>query len=61
MGDIELNAFLKMHGVGGTGGQARIIIRSGIVSVNGRTETRNKCKLNPGDVVIVEDKKFLVT
>ena len=58
---MELNAFLKMHGAASTGGQAKIIIRSGKVSVNGKTETRNKCQLNPGDVVIVDTQKFLVT
>ena len=48
---IELNAFLRINGVAGTGGSVKLIIRSGAVKVNGDTETRNKRKLRAGDVV----------
>ena len=57
---IELNAFLRINGVAGTGGSVKLIIRSGAVKVNGDTETRNKRKLRVGDVVEYLDKKYAV-
>ena len=48
---IELNTFLRIIGVEGTGGKIKLIIRSGSVKVNGEIETRNKRKLHAGDVV----------
>ena len=57
---IELNAFLKISGVEGTGGRIKIIIRSGSVKVNGKIETRNKRKLHAGDVVEYLGKKHTV-
>ncbi|MBN2567560.1 RNA-binding S4 domain-containing protein [Candidatus Woesearchaeota archaeon] len=52
---IELNAFLKTRGIVPTGGQAKLLIRSGGVRVNGKVETRNKRKLRRGDRVDVGD------
>ena len=57
---IELNTFLRINRVAGTGGQVKLIIRAGAVKVNGETETRNKRKLIIGDVVEYLDKKFEV-
>jgi len=57
---VELNAFLKISGVEGTGGRIKIIIRSGSVKVNGETETRNKRKLHAGDVVEYLSRKYEV-
>ena len=57
---IELNTFLRINGVGGTGGKAKLIIRSGSVRVNGEIETRNKRKLRAGDVVEYLGKKYEV-
>ena len=39
---IELNTFLRINGVGGTGGNAKLIIRSGSVKINEEIEIRNK-------------------
>jgi ribosome-associated protein len=58
---IELNTFLKKMSVASSGGEAKQIIRSGVVKVNGEVETRNRKKLVIGDVVTVEDQKFEVT
>ena len=55
---IELNAFLRINGVSGTGGAVKLIIRSGSVKVNGEIETRNKRKLHAGDVVEYLGKKY---
>ena len=57
---IELNAFLRINGVAGTGGSVKLIIRSGSVKVNGEIEIRNKRKLHAGDVVEYLGKKYEV-
>lgn len=57
---IELNAFLKKEGICPTGGQAKLLIRSEKVKVNGEIDTRNKKKLRKGDVVEVEGKQIIV-
>ena len=51
MKHIELNTFLKVKGLANTGGQAKLIIKSGDVKVNGEAEKRNKRKLYPDDTV----------
>lgn len=53
---IELNNFMTVNHLASTGGQAKILIRTGNVIVNGRTETRCKRKLFEGDTV-----RFAVT
>ena len=57
---IELNAFLKKIGLAQTGGQAKQLIRSGDIKVNGEVETRNKRKLIDGDEVEFKNEKFIV-
>jgi ribosome-associated protein len=57
---ITLNDALKLSGLAGTGGQAKLLIQSGQVSVNGETETRRKRKLREGDVVKVGDEEFIL-
>lgn len=48
---IKLDQFLKIKGMVGTGGQAKLLIQSGEVAVNGSIETRRGRKLIQGDVV----------
>jgi len=48
---IELGKFLKFGGLAQSGGQAKMWIEEGRVSVNGETETRRRKKLAPGDTV----------
>ena len=60
MAFIELNAFVKLKKWATTGGQAKVLIRSGAVIVNGVVETRNKKKLVSGDVVEYDGKKFIL-
>lgn len=57
---IELNTFLRIMGIKGTGGKVKLIIRSGIVKVNGEIETRNKRKLKAGDIVEYLGNKHIV-
>ncbi|NQV90895.1 RNA-binding S4 domain-containing protein [Candidatus Woesearchaeota archaeon] len=57
---IELNTFLNISGVASSGGEAKQLIRSEAVKVNGEVETRNKKKLVAGDKVVVGEKEFVV-
>ena len=57
---IELGAFLKIKGLATTGGQAKVLIRSGDIKVNGEVETRIKRKLRQGFVVECKSEKFTI-
>lgn len=57
---IKLDQFLKLVGVAATGGQAKMMIQDGIVTVNGERETRRGKKLRLGDRVVVNDEMFVV-
>jgi len=59
-GTIQLGAFLKLAGVAGTGGHAKLIIQSGEVAVNGEVETRRGRTLQAGDVVATAGREFRV-
>ena len=50
---IKLDQFLKYSGVAYTGGEAKLMISDGIVSVNGETAVQRGKKVRPGDVVII--------
>ena len=55
---IRLDQFLQLCGVVETGGQAKLLIQSGEVSLNGAVETRRRKKLVAGDVVCIGDDEF---
>jgi ribosome-associated protein len=55
---LSLDNFLKMCGVAATGGQAKVMIQSGEIKVNGEIETRRRRKLKTGDVVECDGQKF---
>jgi ribosome-associated protein len=48
---IQLAQFLKLQGLVGSGGEAKILIQRGDVRVNGAIETRRGRRLRPGDQV----------
>lgn len=48
---IRLDDFLKINGVVATGGEAKICIQGGEVTVNGEVETRRRKQLAIGDIV----------
>lgn len=50
---LKLDQFLKLSRIVETGGQAKLLIQSGQVWVNGQVETRRGRKLYPGDRVQV--------
>lgn len=54
-----LDQFLKLAGICGTGGQAKVVIQGGEVRVNGAVETRRRRKLSAGDKVQYGGKTFL--
>ena len=50
---IRLGQFLKLADLIDTGGEGKILIASGGVTVNGEIDTRRGRQLHPGDVVEV--------
>jgi ribosome-associated protein len=50
---IRLGQFLKLADLIETGGEAKILIASGDVTVNGEVDVRRGRQLAPGDVVAV--------
>lgn len=57
---IKLDQFLKLAQVVQTGGEAKVLIQSGQVLVNGVVETRRGRKLRKGDVVVVDGEELVV-
>lgn len=55
---LTLEQLLKLTGVAGTGGQAKLLIQSGEVLLNGVVETRRRKKLSRGDVVEIGGRKL---
>ncbi len=51
---IKLDALLKYAALVGTGGEAKMVISEGMVSVNGEVCTMRGKKIRPGDVVRFE-------
>lgn len=48
---IELKSLLKATGLVPSGGEAGFVIESGMVKVNGETESRKRKKIRTGDQV----------
>ena len=57
---MKLDQFLKQIGVVQTGGEAKMIIRSGKISVNGVIENRRGRKLTDGDRIIFANETYIV-
>jgi ribosome-associated protein len=57
---IKLDQFLKLAQVVESGGQAKQLILSGMVWVNGMIEMRRGRKLRAGDVVVVDGEELVV-
>jgi ribosome-associated protein len=55
-----LGQALKAASIAGTGGEAKVLIQAGEVSVNGEIETRRGRRLRAGDVVEVDDERLEV-
>lgn len=57
---IRLDQFLKLTGKVRSGGEAKVRIQAGEVSVNGEVETHRSRKLGPGDRVTVDGETVRV-
>jgi ribosome-associated protein len=57
---IRLGQFLKLADLIDTGGEAKILIAVGDVTVNGEVDTRRGRQLHPGDVVSVRGRSVRV-
>ena len=59
-GPIRLDQFLKLSGLVRSGGEAKYLIQSGQVLLNGIIETRRSKKLQPGDQVTLAGQTVTV-
>jgi ribosome-associated protein len=57
---VELNQLLKLVGVCDSGGAGKVIVASGVVSVDGQQELRKTAKIRPGQVVTIGDTRITV-
>ena len=55
---VELYKILKFEGMTSTGGEAKLLIWDGQVTVNGETETRRRRKMMNGDVIGFRGDQF---
>jgi ribosome-associated protein len=60
-GAIRLGQLLKVAGLVDSGGEAKALLASGTVTVNGEPETRRGRQLAAGDVVVAGDETVRVT
>ena len=55
---VELYKILKFEGLVTTGGEAKLLIGDGQVSLNGSIETQRRKKIVSGDVIEFRGEKF---
>ncbi len=60
-GAIRLGQLLKAAGLVDTGGEAKLLLAEGAVTVNGEVETRRGRQLTVGDVIAVGDASVRLT
>tara|TARA_Y100001968_G_scaffold113737_1_gene103169 strand:- start:39889 stop:40077 length:189 start_codon:yes stop_codon:yes gene_type:complete len=58
---MKLDQFLKFRGLVSTGGEAKQLIGSGLVTVNGLVERRRGRKLSSDDLVCFDNQNYIVT
>jgi ribosome-associated protein len=57
---VELFKILKFEGLVSTGGEAKLVIADGQVSVNGETETRKRRKIVAGDIIVFANESLQI-
>lgn len=57
---IKLDQFLKLASIVQSGGEAKHLIKSGAVLVNGEEELRRGKKLKAGDTVTVDGEEYVI-
>ena len=56
---MKLDQFLKWNNIVASGGEAKMLINSGLVKVNGEIEKRRGRKLNIGDIVMFSNNEII--
>ena len=56
---MKLDQFLKWNNIVSSGGEAKMLIVSGQISVNGEIEKRRGRKLNKGDIVKFSNNEII--
>jgi len=57
---VELYKILKFEGMVSSGGEAKSVIEQGLVSVNGKIETRKRKKIVSGDKIEFANEKIQI-
>jgi len=57
---IELNNLLKITGLCSSGGEAKVLIASSQVRVDGQVELRKRCKLRPDQRIDFNDTQIII-
>jgi ribosome-associated protein len=57
---IELIKLLKLLRIAESGGQAKMMVDEGEVTLNGKPESRKRAKLRPGDVIRIFGKAITI-
>ncbi len=57
---IELMKLLKAANLVTTGGEGKMAVAEGLVTVDGETETRKRKKIRPGQVVVFQGETIEV-
>jgi ribosome-associated protein len=57
---VELNQLLKLAGICDSGGAGKVLVASGKVKVDGKTELRKTCKIRAGQVVALGDVRIKI-
>jgi ribosome-associated protein len=58
---VELFKILKFEGLVSSGGEAKLVIGNGLVSVNGTVETRKRKKIVSGDIIEFGSEKMQIS
>jgi ribosome-associated protein len=57
---VELYKILKFEGLVSSGGEAKMVIGDGQVSVNGEKETRKRRKIVSGDIIEFQGEQLII-
>ncbi|MEJ6540786.1 MAG: RNA-binding S4 domain-containing protein [Halioglobus sp.] len=57
---VELFKILKFEGIVSSGGQAKLVISDGQVTVNGEVETRKRRKVVAGDIIVFAEEELQI-
>ncbi len=57
---VELFKILKFEGIVSSGGQAKLVISDGQVTVNGEVETRKRRKVVAGDIIVFAEQELQI-